>query len=159
MMNLRLTTPRRSPLPLPGGLLGAMQRDVLDMCCKLGCCAEDLGGLLPGQGASSLRLDVKEDADTFHVTADLAGLNKEDVDVTFHDGTLTIRGAKKIARDTRQDIWHITERVVGHFSRQLSFPSPIDTGAVGATFDKGVLTVTLPKVADAQKTLRKIDIQ
>jgi len=109
--------------------------------------------------STSLRLDVKEDDKSFHVTADLPGLTEKDVDVTFQDGMLTVRGEKKIERDEKKDTWHITERSYGSFARQLSFPANIDAEGILAKFDKGVLTVTLPKLPDEQTKAKKIEVK
>jgi len=109
--------------------------------------------------ATSLRLDVKEDEKNFLVTTDLPGLGEKDVDVTFHDGVLTIRGEKKVERDEKKDTWHIVERSSGSFSRQLGLPANIDADKIAAKFDKGVLTVTLPKLPDEKATAKKIEVK
>lgn len=114
-------------------------------------------GRVPAE--TPLRLDVKEDEKTFHVTADLPGLAEKDVEVTFDDGTLTIRGEKKIERDEKKDTWHVVERFSGSFARQLVLPTSIDAEKIEANFDKGVLTVTLPKMPEEQAKARKIEIK
>lgn len=107
----------------------------------------------------SLRLDVKEDDKSYHVTADLPGLSEKDIDVSFQDGVLTIRGEKKVERDEKKDTWHIVERSTGSFARQLSLPVNINEEAISAKFDKGVLTVMLPKQPEAQTKTKKIEIK
>lgn len=109
--------------------------------------------------AMSMRLDVKEDEKAFHVTADLPGLSEKEVELTFDDGILTIRGEKKIERDEKKDTWHIVERSSGSFARQLSLAAPIDAKAIAAKFDKGVLSVTLPKLAEEKASAHKIEIK
>ena len=116
--------------------------------------------LTPTEAASmSVRLDVKEDEQAFHVTADLPGLTEKDVDVTFDDGILTIRGEKKVERDEKKDTWHIVERSHGSFARQLSLPANVDHDKIEAAFDKGVLKVTLPKQPVEQTTAKKITVK
>ena len=114
-----------------------------------------------GTEVAALRipLDVKEDEKAYHVNADLPGLAESEVEVTFDDGLLTIRGEKKVERDEKKDTWHITERSYGSFARQLSLPAGIDAGKIEAKFDKGVLSVTLPKLAPEQTTSKKINIK
>jgi HSP20 family protein len=107
----------------------------------------------------SIRLDVKEDEKTYTVTADLPGLAENEVDVTFEDGVLTIRGEKKIARDDKKGTWHLVERSYGSFARQLSLPVGVKADAIEAKFDKGVLTITLPKETEPQKSAKKIQIK
>ncbi len=109
--------------------------------------------------ALPVRLDVKEDEKSYTVIADLPGLSEKDVEVTFDEGILSIRGEKKIARDEKGDTWHLSERSHGSFARQLSLTADIKTDEIAAKFDKGVLTITLPKEAEAQKTARKIEIK
>lgn len=109
--------------------------------------------------ALPVALDVKEDEKTFRVTADLPGLTEKEVEVSFDDGLLTIRGEKKIERDEKKDTWHIVERSAGSFARKLSLSAPIEADKIEAKFEKGVLTVTLPKQAQAQTSARKIEIK
>ncbi len=106
-----------------------------------------------------LRLDVKEDDKAFHITADLPGLSEKDVELTFEDGTLTIRGEKKVARDEKTETWHMVERFSGAFARQVVLPASIDAEHIDAAFDKGVLTVTLPKMPEEQAKAKKIEIK
>ncbi len=125
---------------------------------------DDVWGGLPLAGdttaaATALRLDVKEDEKAYHVTTDLPGLTEKDVDVSFHEGVLTIRGEKKVERDEKKDTWHIIERSSGTFARQLSLPANINEEGITAKFDKGVLTVMLPKQPEAQTKAKKIEIK
>lgn len=109
--------------------------------------------------ASVLRLDVKEDDKAFTVTADMPGLDGRDVDVTFNEGQLTIRGEKKVERDEKKDTWHVTERSYGSFARQLSIPTNIDSDKIEAKFENGVLNITLPKMPNEQAKSRKIEVK
>jgi len=104
-------------------------------------------------------LDVKEDEKCFHVTADLPGLTEKDVDVSFNDGLLTIRGEKKVEREEKNDTWHLIERSSGSFARRLSLSAGIDTEKIEAKFEKGVLSVTLPKLAEEKTKAKKIEIK
>jgi len=118
-------------------------------------------GLMPAAQAASapLRLDVSEDEKAFLVKADLPGMNEKDVEVSYQDGTLTIRGEKKIERDEKKDTWHIVERSSGSFARQIGLPATIDEEKIEAKFDKGVLMVTLPKMAEEKAKMRKIEVK
>lgn len=120
------------------------------------------GSVTPSPTAAAsmpVRVDVKEDDKAYHVTADLPGLNEKDVDVTFDDGLLTIRGEKKIERDEKKDTWHVVERSYGSFARQVSLPANIDQDKIEAAFDKGVLKITLPKQPAEQAAAKKITIK
>lgn len=114
----------------------------------------------PTQAAAmSVRLDVKEDDKAFNITADLPGLGENEVEVTFDEGLLTIRGEKKIERDEKKDTWHVIERSYGSFARQLSLPANINADKIEAKFDRGVLHITLPKTAPEQTAAKKINIK
>ncbi|MDR3423508.1 MAG: Hsp20/alpha crystallin family protein [Alphaproteobacteria bacterium] len=106
-----------------------------------------------------MALDVREDEKAFHVTADLPGLSEKEVEVTFDDGLLTIRGEKKVERDEKKDTWHIVERSSGSFARRLSLSAAVDADKIDAKFEKGVLSVTLPKLSQEQASARKIEIK
>ena len=108
---------------------------------------------------TSLRLDVKEDDKSYQVTTDVPGLIEKEVDISFQDGLLTIRGEKKVERDEKKDTWHIIERSSGSFARQLSLPSNVDAGKISAKMDKGVLTVIVPKLPEAQAKTTKIEVK
>lgn len=118
-----------------------------------------LGGMPEACAATSMKMDVKEDEKAFHVVAELPGLSEKEVEVTFDDGMLTIRGEKKVERDEKKDTWHIIERSSGSFSRQLSLPTNIDAEKIAARFDKGILTVELPKAPDEKTKAKKIEVK
>jgi len=109
--------------------------------------------------AIPVRLDIKEDEKAFHVTADLPGLSEKDVDVTFDDGVLTIRGQKKVERDEKKDTWHVVERFSGSFARQLALATSVDAAAIEAKFEKGVLTILLPKMTEEKTSVHKIEVK
>ncbi len=109
--------------------------------------------------AMSFALDVREDDKAFHVTAELPGLTEKDVDVSFDDGILAIRGEKKLERDEKKDTWHIVERTYGSFQRRLALSEDVDQEKIEARFDKGVLHVTLPKLPEEKKSSKKIEIK
>ncbi len=118
-----------------------------------------LGGVPQVVTGHAPRLDVKEDDKAYHITAELPGLSEKDVEMTFDDGVLTLRGEKKIEREEKGQTWHIVERSSGSFSRQLALPCAIDAEKIEAKFDKGVLTVELPKMAEEKAKAKKIEIK
>lgn len=100
-------------------------------------------------------LDVRESEDRFEVKVDLPGLDPENVNVTFEDGMLTIQGKRQFESEDRGDTWHRIERGFGTFARSIRLPQTTDTEKIEASFDKGVLTVTVPKSEQAKpKTIR-----
>jgi HSP20 family protein len=100
-------------------------------------------------------MDLYRSGDHYVLHADLPGIDPGSVDVHVDNGTLTIR-AERSGR-TEQDVqWLSNERFVGTFQRQLSLGEGIDTEAISATYDNGVLSVTIP-VAERAKP-RRIEV-
>jgi HSP20 family protein len=95
-------------------------------------------------------LDVREAADRYEVHVDLPGLEPGDVNVTFEDGMLTISGKRQFNQEDKGDTWHRIERGFGTFARSLRLPQTADTERIDASFDRGVLTVAVPKTEQAK---------
>ena len=95
-------------------------------------------------------LDVRESQDRFDVTVDLPGLDPDDVNVTFEDGMLSISGKREFSAEDRGETWHRIERSFGTFARSMRLPQTADTERIEATFEKGVLTVSVPKTEQAK---------
>lgn len=104
-------------------------------------------------------VDVAETDKDVVVTAELPGIEEKDVDVTYAEGMLTIKGEKKAEKEEKGKNFHRVERSYGAFSRAITLPAEIDDAKVDAKFAKGVLTVTLPKKPTAQSTAKKIAIK
>lgn len=104
-------------------------------------------------------IDVIENDDALMLTAELPGLNKDDIDINFNDGTLTIRGEKQVERDEEVKDTHITERRFGKFARSYTLPRAIDADAIKAEMKDGVLIVTVPKIEDNVTKAHRIVIK
>jgi HSP20 family protein len=72
-------------------------------------------------------------------------LDEDDVSIEIQDNTLTVSGERKAEHETRERGWYRVERSFGRFSRSLTLPEGVDADAVSAEFDKGVLSVRIPK--------------
>ncbi|HEV2980428.1 MAG TPA: Hsp20/alpha crystallin family protein [Solirubrobacteraceae bacterium] len=90
-------------------------------------------------------LDVVEEGDRYVLRADLPGLSEEDVNVEVQDHVLTISGERKSEHEERGEGYRRVERASGRFSRSLTLPEGVDPDSVKASFDKGVLEVSIPK--------------
>ena len=103
------------------------------------------------EGEWSPSVDVSETKDSFVVKAELPGLVAEDVNVSISGNLLTIRGEKKKEEEEKDEHHHYVERYYGSFQRSFQLPANMKTDKIEATFDKGVLKVTLPKTEEAKK--------
>ncbi|MCU0491728.1 MAG: Hsp20/alpha crystallin family protein [Chloroflexaceae bacterium] len=111
----------------------------------------------PRRGMLNVAMDVSETADGYMVEVSLPGVNPADVAINLENRTLTITGERKQAESAEGVQFHLRERASGSFERTLTFPAPINAEAVQATYEHGVLKLSLPK-AEAAKP-RKIEIQ
>ena len=90
------------------------------------------------------------------MTAELPGIEEKDIEVLLQDGVLTLRGEKKLESESHNRTF--SERFYGRFERQLSFDRAVDEDGVNATFRNGVLTVIVPKSAEAVERTKRIPI-
>jgi HSP20 family protein len=95
-------------------------------------------------------LDFSEQPDTFIVKLEVPGMDPKDIEVLYQNGLLTIRGEKKNEVDEKDARQYRMERSFGTFARNLRLPTPVDEKLIAATFKNGVLTIRLPKTADAK---------
>ncbi len=102
-------------------------------------------------------LEVRDEEKTVRVIAELPGLGAEDVELSLHDGILTLKGEKKTETEEKTDHGVVSERWFGHFERAVAV-GDVDETATEAKCENGVLTVTLPKVERPKETGRKIPI-
>lgn len=104
-------------------------------------------------------MDVKETEKAIEVEAELPGVDEKDVEVTFEDGVLTVKGEKKSETEESKAGYYMAERSYGSFLRSVGIPPGIDTDKITADFAKGVLKVTLPKLPEAQAKAKKIEVK
>ncbi len=95
-------------------------------------------------------VDVTEKDKEFEVTAELPGLDEKDVEVKLANGNLTIKGEKKEEKEERKKDYYVSERRYGSFVRSFPLPEGVNPDKIEASFAKGVLTIKLPKTAEAQ---------
>ncbi len=103
-------------------------------------------------------IDLTETKDKLLIKAELPGLDAKDVDLSITGDILTIRGEKKKEEETKDEHHYFVERYEGTFERQIRLPAYVKTDKVDAKFDKGVLTITLPKTEEAKKKEIKIKV-
>ena len=116
--------------------------------------------LLPSEEVSSRAwmppVDIQETDDAYRLVAELPGLTKDDINVTLENNVLRLSGERKFEKDVAKDNYHRIERTYGSFSRAFTLPSLVSSEKVEASFENGLLTVTVPKAEQAKP--RKISI-
>jgi len=112
-----------------------------------------------GMGLLAPRVDMRETDTAVEVQAELPGVTEKDVEVQLADGVLTIKGEKKQEREEKEKGYYLMERAYGSFLRQIPIPVEVEEDKVEAKFDKGVLTIILPKKPSAEAKAKKIEIK
>jgi HSP20 family protein len=101
-------------------------------------------------------VDIQETEEAYRLTAELPGLTKEDINITLENNVLRLSGERKFEKDARKESYHRIERTYGAFSRSFALPHQVSSEKVTASFENGVLTLTVPKAEQARP--RKITI-
>ncbi|PYK98651.1 MAG: molecular chaperone Hsp20 [Verrucomicrobia bacterium] len=104
-------------------------------------------------------IDVTETDKEFRITADLPGMDEKDLEVSFIDGGLSIKGEKREEHEEEKGDVYRAERRYGAFERMMPLSSDIDVNKAKATFKKGVLKITLPKTENARSNRKTIPIE
>ncbi len=91
-------------------------------------------------------VDIYETGDSLAVEAELPGIDPKEIEVTVDDGVLTIKGERKHEKEVEEENYYRVERAYGFFQRSIKLPAEVDADKVKASFDAGVLKVTVPKV-------------
>lgn len=106
-------------------------------------------------------IEVKETKNDYSVIAEIPGMAKEDIDVSFENNTLYLKGEKKSHRENKDDERvHYSERFYGSFMRAIPFGDEIDAGKIEADYNNGVLSVKLAKVpVDVKPAASKIPVR
>jgi len=103
-------------------------------------------------------VDLYEDKDNVIVKVELPGMKKEDIDVSLHDGALSISGERKSEEKFEDAETYRAERFVGRFHRTVTLPSPVSAEKVKAQYKDGILTITLPKTEEAKPKQIEVNV-
>jgi HSP20 family protein len=104
-------------------------------------------------------VDIVEKENAYEISAELPGMDEKDIEVKLANGVLTIKGERQEEKEEKRRDYYLRERRLGSFERRFRAPEGVDSDKISATFKKGLLTITLPKSADAQKAVKKIDVK
>lgn len=166
--NVDIKTKSEDAAPKPDGSSLTSLRNEIDRLFDdfaSGSWAQPLSGRLQGllQMPEAWRtapaIEVAEIDGAYRITAEMPGLAAGDIEIRLGDGAITLRGEKTEEKKEEKQNYLLSERRYGTFSRTVPLPSGIDADKASAKLDGGVLTVTLPKTAEAKQKDRKIEIE
>jgi len=103
-------------------------------------------------------LDLAEDKDNLVATVEIPGIDKKNLDVSVHEGVLSIAGERAGTEERQTAEAHRRERVFGRFHRSISLPKPVKVESIKATYRDGILTVTMPKTEEAKPRLIEVNV-
>lgn len=113
----------------------------------------------PGASARTIPLDILETDQALLIRAAVPGIQPGDLEVTIENRVMTLRGTTRSDTDLREAKLYRREIPVGEFTRSVRLPEKLDLNAVDATFDNGLVTVTLPKLPEAQPTTVRVRVR
>jgi len=119
----------------PWGLLNQLQRELERGVAE--------GSTATAEWAPAV--DIKEEANRFVIYADIPGVKPEAIDISMHDGVLTIKGEKSSESKTEKEGYKRVERTYGSFYRRFSLPDTANPDAISASSKNGVLEIVIPK--------------
>ena len=133
---------------------------LLDLSREMGWVLENTFGPVTGADAGPWAppVDIFETDDALVIVAELPGVKQEDVQVTVLDGTLTLRGERKVAPAGEGEAVLRRERAAGPFVRHVLLPAAVDPARMTATYREGVLTIRAPKKETAKSRTIAIDV-
>jgi HSP20 family protein len=104
------------------------------------------------------RIDMVDDGEALRLTAELPGMERQDVEILVEEDALVLRGEKKLESKSEEQGCYRLERAFGSFQRVIPLPDGVDVAHAEARFDKGVLTIRLPKMTTAKAGGRRLEI-
>jgi len=136
---------------------------------RLATLREEMNRLLDGNMAAFSResglfsgwtpaLDVYQDKDNVYVTVEVPGMKKEEIEISLHEGMLTISGERKQESEVKEGETFRSERFFGRFHRSVTLPTMVDGNRVKATYKDGILTVELPKAEEAKPKQIQVNV-
>ena len=140
--------------------LARLQRDINDVFENFWQRVESgWNGRMNPVGVFGPSTDVAETDKSVQIEVELPGMSEDDIDISLSGDAMTIRGEKKVEREEKRKGVYMSERSYGAFYRTIPLPPGVDTDKAEAEFKRGVLTVTLPKSAEAQARIKRIPVK
>jgi HSP20 family protein len=103
-------------------------------------------------------VDVYEDEHNVTLKVEVPGIDEKDIDIRLENNTLAVHGERKIEKEEKEENYRRVERQYGSFTRTFTLPTTVDSENVSANYDKGVLSITLPKKAEAKPKQIKVNV-
>jgi len=130
-----------------------LQNQMNRLLAGLGPASDDLlsTGFVPA-------VDIYEDEHAITLKVEVPGIEEKDIDVLLENQTLTLRGERKFEKEEKEENFHRIERRYGSFTRSFTLPNTVDTANVKAEYANGVLSVRLPKRAEAKPRQIKVGV-
>lgn len=104
-------------------------------------------------------VDIYEDEHSVVIKAEVPDVEQKDIDIRIENNTLTLRGERKHSSDVKKENYYRVERYFGQFQRSFSLPHSIDQDKVQASYDKGILTIILPKLAETKQKQISVEVK
>jgi HSP20 family protein len=105
------------------------------------------------------RVNIEETDVKFELTAELPGMEKDDINIEVQDNTLTIRGESKFENEKKEKNYHLCERCYGEFTRTFTLPDNVDTDKIDAEYKNGILKLEIPKTEKALPKEIKVKVK
>ena len=112
-----------------------------------------------GEFSFTPNVDVLDNETEIVITAELPGIDENDIDITLNRDRLVLKGEKKREEEHKENDVTYVERSYGSFQRVIPLPVEIDEDQVDASFDKGVLCIRLPKSTEAKERVKKVSVR
>lgn len=103
-------------------------------------------------------VDVYEDEQGIRLKMEVPGIDEKDIDIRLENNLLTVRGERKLEKETKEENYHRIERSYGSFTRSFTLPNTVNPEEVKAGYSKGVLSISLGKKAEARPKQIKVNI-
>jgi len=106
----------------------------------------------------SPQADAAATEGAYQIELELPGVDEGDIEITLHDNVLMIKGEKRAEREEEGKSYYFSERTYGAFQRSFRLPGDVNADQINADFATGILTVTLPKVAESEEKAKRITV-
>ena len=104
-------------------------------------------------------VNISEDDSAYYIDLEVPGVEKEDIQINYENGVITVNGERKRFREHQKDKIHKAEFVAGKFSRNFKVPREVESNAINALFENGILEVSVPKAESSKPKKVKIEVK